>query len=97
MDRTPMSSTHDRSTGAAPWAWQLDGTRRARRLPAAPMPRWLAVERGAVWLTRSENQAARSEDVWLRPGERQLLPAGSDWVAEGWPTAEVVVLEAPTA
>jgi hypothetical protein len=59
--------------------------------------RWLAVEEGRVWLTRSQQALQPGEDIWLQAGEQLPLPAGSEWVAEGWPEARVVVLEAPEA
>ncbi|MCK7495609.1 MAG: DUF2917 domain-containing protein [Comamonadaceae bacterium] len=77
----------------APWEWFL-APASALRLPAAAQPRWLLVSAGRVWLTRS-GAGPHAEDVWLGPGERHELPAGSDWVLEGWPSAQVEVLEAP--
>lgn len=93
MAASVMTNAHD-TRGAAPWQWRLD-SRRAQRLPAVPALRWLAVEEGRVWLTRSQSSPQAPEDVWLSAGERMSLPAGSDWVAEGWPEARVVVLQAP--
>jgi hypothetical protein len=93
MSSIPMKDVHEQ---ADPWAWQL-ARGRARRLRAEPRLRWLAVQRGRVWLTCSEGSADRSQDIWLHPGERVALPAGSEWVAEGWPEAEVLLLQAPRA
>ena len=93
MAATPMTNLHDTSR-PAPWQWRLS-SRCVRRLHAAPTLRWLAVEEGRVWLTRSQQVLEPGEDVWLSAGQRLPLPAGSDWVAEGWPEARVVVLEAP--
>lgn len=76
-----------------PWEWPLDG-RSATRLPATGMARWLTVTAGRVWLTRS-GAGPFGDDVWLAAGERHALPAGSEWVVEGWPAARVTVLEAP--
>jgi hypothetical protein len=76
-----------------PWAWPL-GRAEARRLAAKPATRWLQVTAGRVWLTESGAGPA-SDDVWLREGESHLLPAGSEWVVEGWPEATVELLEAP--
>jgi len=95
MSASTMKKLHDTAT-AAPWQWRL-GARSARRLAAAPVARWLAVEEGRVWLTRSQTSQEPPEDVWLAAGERLPLPPGTDWVAEGWPEARVVVLEAPAA
>lgn len=95
MAATPMTNLHDTSH-PAPWQWRLS-SRCVRRLRPAPALRWLAVEEGRVWLTRSQRALEPGEDVWLSAGRRLLLPAGSDWVAEGWPEARVVVLEAPQA
>lgn len=91
--RAPMSAVHEAGK-PAPWTWALS-PQQARRLRAADAPRWLAVEQGRVWLTRSRQDGQPSEDIWLCPGERQLLPAGTEWVAEGWPQAQVCLLEAP--
>lgn len=93
MAAQTMTNAHD-TRGATPWQWRLD-SRHAQRLAAAPALRWLAVEEGRVWLTRSQRSQQPAEDVWLSAGERLPLPPGSDWVAEGWPEARVVVLEAP--
>lgn len=93
MNSTLMSKTHD-SNGASPWQWRLS-SRQVQRLRAAPAQRWLAVEEGRVWLTRSQRALEPGEDVWLSAGQRLPLPAGSEWVAEGWPDAKVVVLESP--
>jgi hypothetical protein len=79
----------------APWEWPLRRSQ-ATRLAAAPVARWLQVTSGRVWLTES-GAGPEGDDVWLRAGERQLLPAGSEWVIEGWPEARVEVLEVPLA
>jgi hypothetical protein len=90
MNQTTMSSMHQSS--ATPWLWPVAD---ARRLPAAPMARWLVVSEGCVWLTRSRREAGLSEDIWLDAGQSQWLPAGSAWVIEAWPQAQVEVLQAP--
>lgn len=95
MAADSMKISHE-SSAAAPWQWRLS-PRRAQRLPAAATARWLAVEQGRVWLTRSQRALEPGEDVWLQAGERLPLPAGSEWVVEGWPEARVVLLEAPQA
>lgn len=95
MNSTAMTNHHDTS-GRAPWQWRLSA-RRAQRLAAAPALRWLAVEEGRVWVTRSQASMDGAEDVWLAAGDRLPLPPGSEWVAEGWPEARVVVLQAPQA
>ena len=91
MNRSPMNSTHQ----TEPWSWAVDG---ATVLPAARQARWLAVSEGRVWLTRSHKQAAQpcmAEDIWLDAGQRHALPAGSAWVIEAWPQAQVALLQAP--
>ena len=94
---TPLMKKLHQTGVAAPWQWRLEA-RRARRLPAAPVTRWLAVEEGRVWLTRSQQAGPwLPEDVWLRAGERLPLPAGSEWVAEGWPEARIVLMQAADA
>lgn len=97
MNPIAMTNDHDPSA-RAPWQWRLT-SRSARRLAPAPAMRWLAVEQGRVWLTRSQPclDAGQDsdQDVWLAAGDRLPLPPGSEWVAEGWPEAQVVVLQAP--
>jgi hypothetical protein len=78
-----------------PWEWTLPAGE-ATKLAAAPVARWLAVTEGRVWLTQS-GAGPESPDVWLDAGERHRLPAGTEWVAEGWPEARVELLEAPAA
>jgi hypothetical protein len=68
---------------AAPWALPVG---QALRLSVGPGERWLQVRRGPLWLTRSQALGASeaSQDVVLRAGEGLALPAGSEWVIEGW-------------
>jgi hypothetical protein len=77
-----------------PWEWALDSAG-ATRLAPAPAARWLLVTDGRVWLTRTGAGLAGG-DIWLSAGERQVLPAGSEWVVEAWPQARVALLEAPS-
>jgi Protein of unknown function (DUF2917) len=91
MNRSLMKSTHQ----TEPWSWAVEG---ATELPAARQARWLAVSDGRVWLTRSHQRAAQpcmGEDIWLDAGQRHALPAGSTWVIEAWPQAQVALLQAP--
>jgi len=81
------------SNESSPWEWPLP-RHQARRIAPARAPRWLAVRSGGVWITRSRDDFAPVEDVWLGPGETLLLPAGTEWVAEGRPEARVVLLMA---
>lgn len=92
MEGRSMTIQHQQ---AAPWEWPL-APARATRLRARRRPRWLVVTQGRVWLTRS-GAGPQGDDVWLREGERQLIAAGTEWVAEGWPEARVALLEAPAA
>ena len=55
----------------------------------------IAIVSMASGLTRSQHSQQPPEDLWLGAGDRVALPAGSDWVAEGWPEARVVVMQAP--
>ncbi len=93
MTTAAMTNLHD-TNRSAPWQWRLS-SRCVRRLRPAPALRWLAVEEGRVWLTRSQQALEPGEDIWLSAGQGLPLPAGSEWVAEGWPEARVVVLETP--
>jgi hypothetical protein len=60
---------------------------RALRLAPSPERRCLRVTAGRVWLTRS-GAGPQGEDVWLAAGDGLPLPAGTEWVAEGWPEAQ---------
>lgn len=93
MPSDPITILHQ-SSSPSPWQWQLSA-RQVQRLRPAPALRWLAVEEGRVWLTRSQRALEPGEDVWLSAGQRVPLPAGSEWVAEAWPEARLVVLESP--
>jgi len=90
MRSDTMTISHQR---AAPWEWSL-APRAATRLAAVDGTRWLLVTSGRVWLTQS-GAGPYSDDVWLAAGEHYALPAGSEWVVEGWPEARVELLEAP--
>jgi Protein of unknown function (DUF2917) len=85
-----MMKSHQ--TPTAPWTWPLHG---ATLLPASSDGRWLVVTAGNVWLTRSEGEVGLSDDVWLAAGQRHRLPAGSEWVVEAWPEAQLELLLAP--
>ena len=63
------------------------GRASATRLAPSQQRRWLEVTAGRVWLTRS-GAGLQGDDVWLAAGERHPLPAGTEWVAEGWPEAQ---------
>lgn len=90
MSPQHMTSTHQT---AAPWEWPLAAAQ-VTRVAAERHPRWLSVTAGRAWLTQS-GAGPHAADVWLAAGERHLLPAGTEWVVEGWPQARIVVLEAP--
>jgi hypothetical protein len=79
MDTTTMTNAHQTS------ALSLSRSRAARLAPSA-QARHLRVTAGRVWLTRS-GAGPEGEDVWLSAGESLCLPAGTEWVAEGWPEA----------
>jgi hypothetical protein len=85
-----MSNQHQ---SGEPWEWTLAPST-ALRVPVAGRMRWLVVTAGRAWLTRSGAGIAGG-DVWLAAGERHALPAGSEWVVEGWPQARLALLEAP--
>lgn len=92
MRSSAMTVLHQQQD-SSPWEWRL-ASATATRLPASDLPRWLTVTSGRVWLTQS-GAGPEADDVWLAAGERHALPAGSEWVVEGWPEARVTVLEAP--
>jgi hypothetical protein len=81
------------SMNETPAEWALPRGQ-ARRLPAAPRGRWLAATHGRAWLTRSGSGPAREADVFVAAGQRHWLPAGSEWVVEGWGDAGFLLLEA---
>jgi hypothetical protein len=78
---------------APAWEWRVE-QRVATTLPAAPMPRWLQVNSGRVWLTGGA-PGTQAQDIWLRAGERHALPPGTQWVLEGEPRATVSLLQPP--
>lgn len=85
-----MMNSHQ-TTAPGEWALQAG---QAIRLQASTMTRWLWLKSGRAWLTRT-GAGPLGEDLWLREGERAPLPAGSEWVIEGDPQAQLMVLEAP--
>lgn len=95
MNILPMTNLHQ---NAQPWQWALP-PRTATRIAAGRQARWLRVVEGRVWLTQSGAGASSTQspagDLWLAAGQRHCLPAGAEWVAEGWPQARIEVLEAP--
>jgi len=89
---------HLKATDGAPWSWSLAPSE-VRTLPAATVPRWLRVDAGRVWVTERRRDAP-AEDLWLQAGESLSLPAGTTWIAEAWPQAQLSLLlaqPAPTA
>jgi hypothetical protein len=83
-----------RSRNASAPVWTL-AHRQARRLAAARQTRWLRVLEGEIWLTPSSTARRASEDLWLRAGQRLELPAGVEFVAEGWRDSRFELLLAP--
>lgn len=67
----------------------------AERIEATAAARTLLVTRGRLWATRTDGGEDPSSDVWLAPGDRLLMPAGAEWVVEGWPGAAYTLSEAP--
>jgi hypothetical protein len=84
METSPMTKRHQTTQ-------VLLARSRAMRLAPSLQPRCLRVTSGRVWLTRS-GAGPQGEDVWLSAGDGLPLPAGSEWVAEGWPEAKAEVL-----
>lgn len=78
--------------------WTLASSELKRLAPSA-IGRWLVASEGRLWLTQTGGGAAREADVWLQPGQRQWLAAGSEWLIEGWGVepAAFVLLEPPPA
>jgi len=86
--------TETQRTDIQPWVWPLCGV---SRLKATREVRWLVVDEGRVWLTRSQRHAGLNDDIWLGPGQRHRLPAGSEWVVEAQPNARLELLLVPPA
>jgi hypothetical protein len=84
-----------RSHSAAAPVWTL-ARRQVRRLAATRQTRWLRVLEGELWLTPSSTAGRASEDMWLRAGQRLELPAGVEFVAEGWRDSRFELLLAPS-
>jgi len=84
MDTPTMTNRHQTAKFAL-------APSRALRLDRSTQPRCLKVTAGRVWLTRS-GAGLEGDDVWLSAGERLALPAGTEWVAEGWPEAQAEVV-----
>jgi hypothetical protein len=74
----PMTNQHQT---ARPWDWHLARGALAR-IDAVALPRWLELQAGRVWLTQTVSRGETPADVWLEPGERVLLPAGTRWLVE---------------
>jgi hypothetical protein len=91
MNAALMMKTHE---AGQPWAWSL-APGCAARIAAKRRARWLWVMEGRVWLTcnGAGSQGECSGDVWLNAGQGLCLPARSTWVIEGWPQAQVALLE----
>jgi hypothetical protein len=89
-----MPETQRSHSAAAP-VWTLP-RRQARRLVASTQTRWLRVLEGELWLTPTSGEGLpASEDLWLRAGERLVLPPGAEFVAEGWRDSRFELLLAP--
>lgn len=87
-----MSDTHQ---SKHPGEWWL-GRGAATRLDASAAPRWLVVNAGRAWITRT-GAGPYGDDVWLSAGERLALPEGSEWVIEAAPHARLMLLQPPVA
>jgi len=92
MKQPFMSEAHQT---AQPWAFQLE-RRQAVTLLAEAAPRWLRVDCGRVWITARDG-GPDSDDIWLDAGQSLALPAGSAWVLEAWPDAQLSLLQAAPA
>lgn len=90
MNALPMNNLHQT---AAPWLWHLAESQAATLMPQT-VPRWLHVEEGCVWVT-AQNAGPHEPDLWLGAGDSLELPAGSTWVLQAWPQAQMSVLAPP--
>lgn len=89
MSSLPMSLSHQT---AQPWAWRL-AAREASTLAAAPLPRWLRVDSGRLWVT-AQDGGPHQPDLWLGPGDSLALPPGTAWVVEAAACTRASLLEA---
>lgn len=92
MDSALMISRQQSDGGL----WHL-GRGQSMRLDIGPGMRRLRLRDGRLWLTSKGAADAPPDDVWLRPGEDVVLPAGARIVAEGWPQASFELLVPPQA
>jgi len=93
MESLLMTEPHQISAGGGtPWSWPL-APRQVRTVPAATVARWLRVDEGCVWVTEQRSDAP-AEDIWLQAGESLALPAGTGWIVEAWPRAQLSLLQA---
>ena len=90
MNALPMTDLHQT---AAPWRWQLADSQAATLVPQTA-PRWLHVDDGCVWVT-AQDAGPHAPDLWLGAGDSLELPAGSTWVLQAWPQAQMSVLVPP--
>jgi Protein of unknown function (DUF2917) len=88
MNRATMQETNQQPS----IAWALPAQSAVTLVAERAQVLW--VHEGRVWLTRRCERGS-PDDVWLSAGERWLLPAGSEWVAEASPSASVSLVLAP--
>ena len=89
---TPMSPVHH---SAAPWLTTM-AAGDVQRLGGTAARRWLLVQRGCLWVTAAtvaSDAAPREADIWLAEGDSLSLPAGSSWLLQAWPQAELMLVE----
>ena len=89
---TPMSPAHH---SIAPWLTTM-AAGDVQRLSGIAVPRWLLVQRGCLWVTAAAaapDTAPREADIWLAEGDSLSLPAGSSWLLQAWPQAELMLVE----
>jgi Protein of unknown function (DUF2917) len=84
------------TAASAPWQTPLaDGA--VRTIDAAPLKRFVRVERGELWLTRMRADIDEFADHWLQAGDAIELPTGSAWLLEARGDANYVLIEAAVA
>jgi hypothetical protein len=77
----------------APWQSQL-ARGAVRTLGAAPIERYLRVEQGQLWLTRTRADVDEYADHWLQAGDVIELPPGSAWLIEARAATDYLLIEA---
>ncbi len=92
---TPSTSMSPVHHSGAPWLTTM-AAGDVQRLSGTAARRWLLVQRGCLWVTAATvapDAAPREADIWLAEGDSLSLPAGSSWLLQAWPQADLMLVE----